>query len=86
VYAEALVRGGVFAHCRNPLYLGNVLIVIGLALVIHAFAFYLIAIPALVFVYACVIARRRRTSARNSELSRLRSWRSLPSQAAGERG
>ncbi|HEY8160302.1 MAG TPA: isoprenylcysteine carboxylmethyltransferase family protein [Methylobacter sp.] len=29
IYAENLVTNGVFTHCRNPLYLGNILIVIG---------------------------------------------------------
>ncbi|MGJ0427815.1 methyltransferase family protein [Methylobacter sp.] len=29
IYAENLVTEGVFAHCRNPLYVGNILIVIG---------------------------------------------------------
>jgi protein-S-isoprenylcysteine O-methyltransferase Ste14 len=29
IYAEKLVTDGVFSHCRNPLYLGNVMIVIG---------------------------------------------------------
>jgi protein-S-isoprenylcysteine O-methyltransferase Ste14 len=29
IYAENLVTDGVFSHCRNPLYLGNILIVIG---------------------------------------------------------
>jgi protein-S-isoprenylcysteine O-methyltransferase Ste14 len=33
VYAEDLVTGGVFAHARNPLYLGNILILIGLFLI-----------------------------------------------------
>ncbi len=33
VYAEDLVTGGFFAHSRNPLYLGNVLILIGLFLI-----------------------------------------------------
>src|SRR4026208_1568347 len=28
VYADKLVQGGVFAHCRNPLYLGNYLILL----------------------------------------------------------
>ena len=28
VYAEKLVQNGIFAHCRNPLYLGNLLILI----------------------------------------------------------
>ena len=29
IYAENLVTDGLFAHCRNPLYVGNVLIVMG---------------------------------------------------------
>ena len=56
VYADNLVQGGVFAHSRNPLYLGNVLIAIGLALVIHACAFYVIVIPAIVIAYASIVA------------------------------
>src|ERR1044071_2090134 len=28
VYANRLVQGGIFAHCRNPLYLGNLLIIL----------------------------------------------------------
>jgi len=34
VYADKLVVEGFFNHCRNPLYVGNVMIVLGL-LVIH---------------------------------------------------
>src|SRR5678815_5444661 len=30
VYAEKLVTGGMFAHCRNPLYVGNFLVLVGL--------------------------------------------------------
>ena len=33
VYAEDLVTGGLFAHSRNPLYLGNLLILLGLFLI-----------------------------------------------------
>lgn len=33
VYAEDLVTAGFFAHARNPLYLGNVLILLGLFLI-----------------------------------------------------
>ena len=33
-HADKLVTGGMFAHCRNPLYVGNLLILIGL-FVIH---------------------------------------------------
>lgn len=56
VHASRLVSGGVFAHCRNPLYLGNILICCGLALVIHSWLFYLIALPFIVLSYACMVA------------------------------
>jgi protein-S-isoprenylcysteine O-methyltransferase Ste14 len=29
IYAKKLVTDGMFSHCRNPLYVGNILIVIG---------------------------------------------------------
>ena len=29
IYANTLVTNGIFAHCRNPLYLGNLLILAG---------------------------------------------------------
>ena len=36
VYASKLVRGGMFNHCRNPLYVGNILISAGLALIVNS--------------------------------------------------
>ena len=56
VYAEHLVQGGVFAHSRNPLYLGNLLIIVGLAVMVHSLPLYLFGIPFFVFVYAAIIA------------------------------
>ncbi len=56
VYANTLVEGGMFAHCRNPLYVGNLLMAIGLALMVHSYAFILIVIPAIFFTYACIVA------------------------------
>jgi protein-S-isoprenylcysteine O-methyltransferase Ste14 len=55
VYADSLVRGGMFALCRNPLYAGNILIAIGLSLVVHAHAFYLIVISAIVLAYHSIV-------------------------------
>jgi len=56
VYAEDLVTGGVFAHSRNPLYLGNVLILIGLFL-IHGSP-WVIGLGSVFFVtgYAAIVA------------------------------
>lgn len=55
VFASKLVQGGVFDHCRNPLYVGNILICIGLALVARSWAFYLL-IPIILFAYSCIVA------------------------------
>jgi protein-S-isoprenylcysteine O-methyltransferase Ste14 len=55
VYAKALVKDGVFAHCRNPLYLGNILIVIGLGIVAHSIPFYVVGIPLFLFMYLAII-------------------------------
>lgn len=54
VYAEKLVTEGVFNHSRNPLYLGNIMIVIGLGIVAHSLPFYAIGIPAFLFMYMAI--------------------------------
>lgn len=56
VYADDLVQGGVFAHCRNPLYLGNLLMISGLAVMVHSLPLYLVGIPFFAFVYTAIIA------------------------------
>jgi protein-S-isoprenylcysteine O-methyltransferase Ste14 len=56
VYADKLVQGGVYAHTRNPMYLGNGLIALGMVLIINAPEVYLIAVPMIVLVYATIIA------------------------------
>lgn len=56
VYASTLVQGGVFAHCRNPLYLGNSMLAVGIALVVHSAAFYLIVLPLVGYAYVSIVA------------------------------
>jgi protein-S-isoprenylcysteine O-methyltransferase Ste14 len=56
VYAEKLVQGGVFAHSRNPLYLGNFLILLGVGIASNSILFLGIAIPFFVFAYSAIIA------------------------------
>jgi len=55
VYAKALVKDGIFAHCRNPLYLGNILIVAGLGIIAHSIPFYVVGIPFFIFMYLSII-------------------------------
>jgi protein-S-isoprenylcysteine O-methyltransferase Ste14 len=57
---EYIERGGVFAHCRNPLYVGNILLTFGFALIIHSTAFYLIALPLAVYAYVAIVAAEER--------------------------
>ena len=55
VYADSLVTNGIFAHCRNPLYLGNILIVSGLGVVADSAVFYFLGIPLFVLAYMAII-------------------------------
>ena len=54
-WANTLVEGGVFAHCRNPLYVGNVLILTGLAIVHGGWAMYLLVMPFFGFAYTAIV-------------------------------
>jgi protein-S-isoprenylcysteine O-methyltransferase Ste14 len=55
VYASKLVQRGVFAHCRNPLYVGNILLACGFALVVNSYAFYVIVLPATLLAYKAIV-------------------------------
>jgi protein-S-isoprenylcysteine O-methyltransferase Ste14 len=55
VHANTLVTGGIFAVCRNPLYVGNATILCGLLLVCNAPLAYGLAGGFFVFAYWCII-------------------------------
>ncbi len=56
VYAEKLVQGGIFAHCRNPLYLGNFVILLGVGVASNSLLFLGLAMPFFAFAYWAIIA------------------------------
>lgn len=56
VYADHLVQGGLFAHCRNPLYVGNYLILVGVGVASNSLLFLAIALPFFLFAYRAIIA------------------------------
>ncbi|QSA97570.1 isoprenylcysteine carboxylmethyltransferase family protein [Methylococcus sp. EFPC2] len=56
VYAEVLVQDGIFAHCRNPLYLGNLLMITGLGIASNSLPFVLVGLPLFYLAYAAIIA------------------------------
>jgi protein-S-isoprenylcysteine O-methyltransferase Ste14 len=55
IYAEGLVTEGIFSHCRNPLYVGNVLIIAGLGIMSDSLFFILVMIPLFIFFYQAII-------------------------------
>jgi protein-S-isoprenylcysteine O-methyltransferase Ste14 len=56
VYAEKLVQGGIFAHCRNPLYVGNFVILLGIGIASNSSLFLGIGMPFFAFAYCAIIA------------------------------
>ena len=56
VWANALVDTGMFAHSRNPLYVANLLLFVGLAMVHNGWAMYLIVLPFFAVAYSCIVA------------------------------
>lgn len=56
VYADDLVTGGFFAHSRNPLYLGNLLVLFGLLAIWHAPVAWLVASPFFLVGYVAIVA------------------------------
>lgn len=56
VYAEKLVQGGIFTHCRNPLYVGNYLILVGVGIASNSLIFLAVGLPFFLFAYWAIIA------------------------------
>lgn len=56
VYARDLVTGGLYAHTRNPMYIGNVLILAGLTISSNSWLAVGLLLPLYLFVCACIVA------------------------------
>ena len=55
VYAEDLVTEGIFNHCRNPLYVGNILMLAGVGILSNSLLYLLVFIPFFLFVYQAIV-------------------------------
>jgi len=55
IYAEGLVTEGLFSHCRNPLYVGNILIIVGLGIMSNSLFFMALMIPLFLFFYQAIV-------------------------------
>lgn len=54
-FAEDLVTEGIFQHCRNPLYLGNILMLSGLGILDNSIIYVLIIVPGFIFIYQSMV-------------------------------
>jgi protein-S-isoprenylcysteine O-methyltransferase Ste14 len=55
VYAEDLVTSGIFNHCRNPLYVGNILMLCGVGVLSNSLLYVAVFIPFFLFVYQAIV-------------------------------
>jgi protein-S-isoprenylcysteine O-methyltransferase Ste14 len=55
VHADELVTHGIFSHSRNPLYVGNVAVFLGLFLVLNSALGWLVGAPFFLLSYASLI-------------------------------
>ncbi len=54
VYAEKLVTDGVYAHSRNPMYVGNLLMIIGVSVTSNSWGCVGIVVPLFSFAYLAI--------------------------------
>lgn len=54
-FAEGLVTDGVFNHCRNPLYVGNILMLLGVGILANSLLYVVVVIPVFLFIYQSIV-------------------------------
>jgi protein-S-isoprenylcysteine O-methyltransferase Ste14/O-antigen ligase len=55
IYADRLLTSGWYAHCRNPIYVGNLLVIAGLLIMFNNFPVSAIALASVIFSYHAII-------------------------------
>jgi|SRR5680860_1705478 len=55
IYAEGLVTDGLFSHCRNPMYVGNVLLIGGMSILSNSLFAVLVMVPLFIFIYQAIV-------------------------------
>lgn len=80
VYAEQLVTTGIFSHCRNPLYVGNVLMLLGVGVLSNSLLYVTIVMPVFLLIYQAIVLaeesflRNKFGEAFNEYCSRVNRW------------
>jgi len=55
VYAEELITQGMFNHGRNPLYVGNILMLVGVGILSNSLFYVAVMLPVFMFIYQCIV-------------------------------
>jgi len=55
VYAEELVTTGIFNHCRNPLYVGNILMLLGVGVLSNSLLYVGVIMPLFLIIYQAIV-------------------------------
>jgi protein-S-isoprenylcysteine O-methyltransferase Ste14 len=55
VYAEKLVTTGIFNHCRNPLYVGNILMLLGVGILSNSLLYVAVIMPLFLLIYQAIV-------------------------------
>jgi len=55
VYADDLVTDGFFRHCRNPLYVGNIMMLLGVGILSNSLFFLAFIVPLFCFIYQAIV-------------------------------
>jgi protein-S-isoprenylcysteine O-methyltransferase Ste14 len=54
-YADGLVTEGIFRHCRNPLYVGNILMLLGVGILANSVFYVAFMMPLFSFIYQAIV-------------------------------
>ncbi|MGB8193552.1 MAG: isoprenylcysteine carboxylmethyltransferase family protein [Chitinophagaceae bacterium] len=55
VHADELVTQGIFNHCRNPLYVGNILMLLGVGVLSNSLVYVGIIMPLFLIIYHAIV-------------------------------
>lgn len=55
IHADALITRGLFTHCRNPLYVGNNLMLLGLGILSNSLLYVVVVVPIFLFIYQAIV-------------------------------
>jgi len=80
VYAEDLITTGMFRHSRNPLYVGNILMLLGVGILDNSLIYVLLVMPVFFLIYHSIVLAeeaflmRKFGNAYNDYINKVNRW------------